>query len=147
MVLHLVVNNSRISIDKETLKVPVIVIGVPTIIDSSIIVADTINFMLKKFSYDKNNINNKQDKLKFKIDYKDYDKDLDKDEKKYLLGIVGTLSEDELQRLVFEVLNPIDYNYMVTPKEIDFLIDKLSLLIGHGLNMALHSVKRSYSDV
>ena len=70
-----------------------------------------------------------------------------KDEKKYLLGIVGTLSEDELQRLVFEVLNPIDYNYMVTPKEIDFLIDKLSLLIGHGLNMALHSVKRSYSDV
>ena len=134
-------------IDKETLKVPVIVIGVPTIIDSSIIVADTINFMLKKFSYDKNNINNKQDKLKFKIDYKDYDKDLDKDEKKYLLGIVGTLSEDELQRLVFEVLNPIDYNYMVTPKEIDFLIDKLSLLIGHGLNMALHSVKRSYSDV
>ena len=141
------VNNSRISIDKETLKVPVIVIGVPTIIDSSIIVADTINFMLKKFSYDKNNINNKQDKLKFKIDYKDYDKDLDKDEKKYLLGIVGTLSEDELQRLVFEVLNPIDYNYMVTPKEIDFLIDKLSLLIGHGLNMALHSVKRSYSDV
>ena len=36
---------------------------------------------------------------------------------------------------------------MVTPKEIDFLIDKLSLLIGHGLNMALHSVKRSYSDV
>jgi len=37
------------------------------------------------------------------------------------------------------MLNPIDYNYMVTPKEIDFLIDKLSLLIGHGLNMALHN--------
>lgn len=141
------VNNARISIEKETINVPVIVIGVPTIIDSAVIVSNTISYMLKKFSYDKNNFNNKQDKLKVKIDYKDYDKDLDKNEKKFLLGIIGTLEEDELQKLVFEVLNPIDYNYMVTPKEIDFLIDKLSLLIGHGLDSSLHKVKRSYDNI
>ena len=141
------VNNSRISIDKETMNIPVLVIGVPTIIDSAVIVSNTISYMLKKFSYDKNNFNNKLDKLKVKIDYKDYDKDLDKDEKKFLLGIVGTLSEEELQHLVFEVLNPIDYNYMVTPKEIDFLIDKLALLIGHGLDSSLHRINRNYDNI
>ena len=41
-------------------------------------------------------------------------------------------------KLVVEVLNPIDYNYMVTPKEIDFLIDKMSLLLGKGINYSLN---------
>ena len=29
---------------------------------------------------------------------------------------------------------------MVTPKEVDFLIEKLSNLIGNGLNEALHNI-------
>ena len=28
---------------------------------------------------------------------------------------------------------------MVTPKEVDFLIEKLSLIIGNGINKALHN--------
>ena len=132
------VNNSRITLSEETLGVKTIVVGVPTIIDSSVIVADTIKYMLKKFSYDKNNINNKSNKLKYKINYKEYDKELNIKDKELLLGIVGTLNEEELMHLVVEVLSPIDYNFMVTPKEIDFIIEKLSLLIGKGLNKALH---------
>ena len=132
------VNNSRLSISEETINKKVIVIGIPTIIDSSVIVTNTIKYMLKKFSYDKNNINNKKDKLKYKIDYKDYEKDLTEEDKEYLLGIVGTLTDEELMKLVIEVLNPIDYNFMVTPKEIDFLIEKMALLIGKGLNKSLN---------
>ena len=132
------VNNSRLSISEDTINKKVIVIGVPTIIDSSVIVTNTIKYMLKKFSYDKNNINNKKDKLKYKIDYKDYEKDLTEEDKEYLLGIVGTLTDEELMKLVIEVLNPIDYNFMVTPKEIDFLIEKMALLIGKGLNKSLN---------
>ena len=132
------VNNSRISISKEILNIPVIVIGIPTIIDSSVIVANTIKYMMKKFSYDKDNIDNKKDKLKYKIDYKEYEKELSTKEKEYLLGIVGNLNEQELMKLVVEVLNPIEYNYMVTPKEIDFLIEKMSLLLGKGLNSSLN---------
>ena len=132
------VNNSRLSISEETINKKVIVIGIPTIIDSSVIVTNTIKYMLKKFSYDKNNINNKKDKLKYKIDYKDYEKDLTEEDKEYLLGIVGTLSDEKLMKLVIEVLNPIDYNFMVTPKEIDFLIEKMALLIGKGLNKSLN---------
>ena len=132
------VNNSRLSISEETINKKVLVIGIPTIIDSSVIVTNTIKYMLKKFSYDKNNINNKKDKLKYKIDYKDYEKELSKEDKEYLLGIVGTLTDEELMKLVIEVLNPIDYNFMVTPKEIDFLVDKMALLIGKGLNKSLN---------
>ena len=133
------VDNSRKELNQKTLGIPVIAIGVPTIIDSSVIVADTITYMLKKFSYEKNNINNKKDKLKTKIDYRNFNKELSLDDKKLVLGIVGTLDQYQLMNLVIEVLNPIEYNYMVTPKEIDLIIDKLSLIIGNGLNQALHS--------
>ena len=30
---------------------------------------------------------------------------------------------------------------MVTPKEIDFIIEKLSLLISKGINTTLHNIK------
>ena len=139
------VDNSRVKISKEILNIPTIAIGIPTIIDSAVIVSDTIKYLLKKFSYDKNNIDNKVDKFKTKIDYTKNDKELNDEDKKELLGIVGTLSEEELLQLVFEVLSPIDYDYMVTPKEIDFLIDKLSLLIGKGLNNSLHQNKIIYT--
>ena len=99
--------------------------------------------MIDKFSYDKENINNKKDKLKCKIDYRNYKTELTKEDKEYLLGIVGTLNEKELMKLVVEVLNPIDYNYMVTPKEIDFLIEKMSLLLGKGINYALNKKYKS----
>lgn len=137
------VGNSRTKISQENMNVPVIAIGVPTIIDSAVIVSDTIKYLMKKFSYDKNNINNKINKFKSKIDYTKYDKDLNKEDKKELLGIIGTLNDEELLQLVFEVLSPTDYDYMVTPKEIDFLVDKLSLLIGKGLNGSLHNKKIS----
>ena len=57
-----------------------------------------------------------------------------KKSKKELLGLVGTLNEEELQKLLYEVLNPIGYNLMVTPKEIDFVIEKLSSVISKTIN-------------
>ena len=51
-----------------------------------------------------------------------------------MLGLVGLLSEEELINLIYEVLTPIGYDLMVTPKEIDFLIEKLSDVISYGIN-------------
>jgi len=48
------------------------------------------------------------------------------------------LDEDEIKSLIYEVLSPINYNLMVTPKEVDFIIDKLSYVIGEGINKTLH---------
>ena len=58
--------------------------------------------------------------------------------KKNLLGIIGTLTNEETKQLIFEVLSPIGYNLMVTPKEIDFQIKKISELIANGINNALN---------
>ena len=55
-----------------------------------------------------------------------------------LLGLVGSLNSYERNQLFYEVLNPIGYNLMVTPKEIDFVIEKLSCLISSSLNEVVH---------
>ncbi len=136
------VGNTRSALTKETLNVPVITIGVPTIIDSVTIVIDTLNYILKKISYDKDNINNPRNKMAITKDYENYNKELTDSEKEKILGLIGTLDEESLKSLLNEVLNPLDYNFMVTPKEIDFLIDKLSNLLSSGINKTLHKIKR-----
>ena len=72
------------------------------------------------------------------INYLNFKSEENKESKKNLLGLVGTLSETELKKLINEVLTPIGYNLIVSPKEIDFLIDKLANVIGNGINRALH---------
>ena len=57
-----------------------------------------------------------------------------------LFGLIGKLNSDEIKILINEVLNPIGYNLMVTPKEIDFVIDKLSTLISSSVNETLHEI-------
>lgn len=55
-----------------------------------------------------------------------------------LLGIVGSLNEMEIKQLILEVLTPIGYNLMVTPKEVDFIVEKLATVLGEGINISLH---------
>ena len=61
-------------------------------------------------------------------------------EKKDVLGVIGELSDTEQKNLINEVLTSINYNFIVTPKEIDFVIDKLSTIIGNGINKCLHDI-------
>ncbi|MGM9882282.1 MAG: GPR endopeptidase [Bacilli bacterium] len=133
------VGNMRKEISFDTLKVPVIAIGVPTVVESSIIVYDTINYLFKHISYIKSN--QSKNKLIFsRSNYLDKikDKDLSKKEKREMAGILGELSENDKRSLINEVLSSLNYNFIVTPKEIDFLIDKLSLAIAGGINNSLH---------
>ena len=55
-----------------------------------------------------------------------------------MLGIIGNFKEEELKELIFEVLTPIGYNLIVTPKEIDFIVEILSDIISSGINASLH---------
>ena len=133
------IGNSRKEISYETLKIPCIAIGVPTVVDAITIVSDTINYMHKHYTYSKLNINNPLNKLMaYSPNYLKEKITLNKKDKETLLGIVGTLEENEVKQLLFEVLTPIGFNLMVTPKEVDFLVEKLSLIIGNGINKALH---------
>ena len=131
------VYNNRKEISYETLGVPVLAIGVPTVLDAATIVSDTINYMCKKYSYDKKNINNPVNRLIVNKNYLE-ENIYDIEDRKKLLGLIGNLNDEEIKRLAFEVLNPIGYNLMVTPKEIDFLIKKLGEVIGNGINRSIH---------
>ena len=76
--------NNRFEISKETLGLPVIAIGIPTVVDATTIVSNTINYIFRHFSYEKENIDNKKLKLDPTINrnYKDHDKTLNKEERK-----------------------------------------------------------------
>jgi exodeoxyribonuclease V alpha subunit len=55
--------------------------------------------------------------------------------------IVDTFHEDtDKKSLIAEVLTSVNYNFIVTPKEVDFVIDKLSMIIGNGINKCLHDI-------
>ena len=135
------IGNKRKEISKKTIGIPVIAIGVPTVVDAAVIVSDTMNYMFQNYAYNKKIETNKISKFISKpVNYLDKNIDLNIEDKKSFLGIVGTLSNEELLKLTYEVLTPIGYNLMVTPKEIDFVIDKLSDVISYGINHTLHDI-------
>lgn len=107
------VGNKRMSLDKETLGVPVIAIGVPTVVDAATLVNDTMDCLIDTF------LNQAKTGNEF---YKMLE-ELDKEEK-YLL--------------INEVLNPYVGNMFVTPKEVDSVIDRLTNIISNAINIALH---------
>lgn len=134
------VYNNRKEISTDTLKIPVIAIGVPTVVESSVIVNESINYLLKHISYIKNNTEiNKLSPLHFDnyID-KIRNLELSQSDKKKLMGLVGTLGEIEKRNLIKEVMSAVNYDLIVCPKEVDFLIDKISDVISSSLNNALH---------
>lgn len=137
------VGNKRKEISKETLGIPVMAIGVPTVVDAVTITSDTIDFLLKHFGRE---WEEKDDPSKSLTpagmsfgEKRLTDEDLPDEEKRQtFLGIVGNLSDDEKRKLITEVLTPIGHNLMVTPKEVDgFMIDMASL-IANGVNAAMH---------
>ena len=138
------VGNMRGEISFDTLGVPTIVIGVPTVVFSSIIVYDTMDYLFKHISYIKNNMNmNKLIVNRYNYKDKISDRDLSFDEKRDLAGLFGTLSDSDRMNLINEVLNGLDYNFIVTPKEVDFQIDRLSDVISCGINRYIHDTKVS----
>ena len=134
------IGNNRKEISQKTIGIPVIAIGVPTVVSSTTIVYDTLEYLFKHISYIKENENlNKLTFIKSKK-YKDKikDKKLTEEEQNTLLGLFGSLNKNEKRLLINEVLTDIDLDLIVTPSEIDFLIDKLSNLIASAINNSLH---------
>ena len=137
------IGNTRKEISKDTLNIPVYAIGVPTVSSASIIVRDTINFIYKNYAFNKEYIKKSSSKLSFNVNYlKKEIKENDSD-KKELLGFIGTLDNEELDMLLNEVLNPIGYNFMVTPKEIDFIIKKMSNIVSNSINNSVHKIDKN----
>jgi spore protease len=107
------IGNKRKGLTKEILNVPVIAIGVPTVVYASTIVNNSIDLMVSHFQKE----TNKSDQI---------------------LGMLNHLDENERLLLVREVLNPLGQDLLVTPKEIDQFIEDVANIIASGLNAALH---------
>ena len=103
------VDNTRKEISKNTLGIPVIALGIPTVVDAATIAADSLTLLIQEVQNngESNNFLNK-------------------------------LQEEDKYNLIKEVLSPEEYNFIVTPKEIDGLIEKMKDVIARGINFAVN---------
>jgi len=107
------IGNKRKGLTKEILGVPVIAIGVPTVVYASTIVSSCIELMVSHFKRETNN-------------------------SQQILGLLDGIQEHERLELIREVLTPVGHDLLVTPKEIDTFIEDIANIIASGLNAALH---------
>lgn len=107
------VGNKRMELSRQTLGVPVIAIGVPTVVDAATMANDTIDLVMDSLIRQSSKGS----------DFYNMMKGIDRDEK---------------YQLIQEVLNPYIGSLIVTPKEIDDIIERVSKVIANGLNIALH---------
>jgi spore protease len=107
------IGNKRKGLTKDILGVPVIAIGVPTVVYASTIVNSSIDLMIAHFQQQTSRANQ-------------------------IMGMLDQLREEERLELVREVLNPLGQDLLVTPKEIDQFIEDVANIIANGLNAALH---------
>jgi spore protease len=107
------IGNKRRGLTRDVLGVPVIAIGVPTVVYASTIVNNTFDML---FEHMKKHTQATAP----------------------LFGVLGNLQEQERLQLVKEVLQPIGHDLLVTPKEIDKFMEDMANVIASGLNAALH---------
>lgn len=102
------VGNTRKEISINTLNIPVIAIGIPTVVETAVVVNDALDVFIEKLQQEANS--------------NDY---------------LNKLKEEDNYEKIKEALLPKDYNFIVTPKEIDELIFHMSSVVSKGINMAL----------
>jgi spore protease len=105
--------NKRTPLNQETLGVPVIAIGVPTVVDAATLVNDTMDNLLHTLTQSIT-------------------------EGKNFFDALENMESDERYALIREVLDPESGNMFVTPKEVDIIITRLAHIIANALNIALH---------
>lgn len=138
------VGNKRKELSKEVLGIPVIAVGIPTVVDAVSITSDTIDFVLKHFGREIREQDSPKRRLapagmSFGEKRKLTEEDMPgPQERQQYMGIIGSLEEEEKRQLISEVLGPLGYNLMVTPKEVDDFIEDMGNVLAQGLNAALH---------
>ena len=102
------VGNKRFGLTKESLGVPVIAIGVPTVVHATTIAMDTIDTLQEHASFGR------------------YFKSMEH------------LSDADRRTIVSQVLPEALGDLMVTPKEVDRFIEDIGVVVAGGINQAMH---------
>ncbi|MBS5824509.1 MAG: GPR endopeptidase [Clostridium argentinense] len=106
------IGNKRMELSESTLGVPVIAIGVPTVVDAATLANDTIDLVIDDLT----------DEATSGGDF---------------YKILQSLDRNEKQSLIRETLGVKMASLVVTPKDIDMVIDSVSKIIANGINIAL----------
>ena len=106
------VGNKRKGLNREYLGVPVIAVGVPTVVDAATVANDTIELLIENI----------------RSSAKDGSA---------ISGIADTFDTEHRYPLIKEVLTPYVGDLIVTPKEVDGIIEEVSLIIADVVNSAL----------
>jgi spore protease len=135
------VGNKRKELSKETLGIPVIAIGVPTVVDAVTITANTIDYLLKYFNNKLEAKDRPSENIIFNEKMNFSDAVLPSvANTKLFLGEFGNLSDVQKANLISTVLTPNGLNMMVTPKEVDIDINDLSEVISSAIDRSLHTI-------
>ena len=102
------VGNTRKDLSQDTLGIPVIALGIPTVVEAATIAADSLDLFIKKVQ-----------------------------EQAQSNEFLNKLQEEDKYEMIKEVLAPEDYNFIVTPKEIDDLIENMKDIVARGINFAV----------
>ena len=102
------VGNTRKELSQNTLNIPVIALGIPTVVESAVLVNDCLNLFISK--------------LQEEAKSNDY---------------LNQLKEQDNYEEIKEALMPNGYNMIVTPKEIDELIENMKDVVSRGINFAV----------
>ena len=102
------VGNTRQEISQTTLGIPVIALGIPTVVELATLVSDGIDIFI--------------DRLQEKAESNES---------------LNKLQQNDKYEEVKEALNVGDYNMIVTPKEIDDLIENMKDIVARGINFAV----------
>lgn len=108
------VGNHRHGLDQESLGIPVVAIGIPTVVDAATIVNDTMNSLMDVLE---------QNGLYREV----YDS-------------VKSFDHQEKYLLMRELMDPEMANMFVTPKDIDETIGKISYTISEAINSVCHEI-------
>ena len=100
--------NTRKELSERTLGIPVLALGIPTVVESAVLVNDCLDLFIEKLQQEAKS-NDYLNKLKDQDNYEE----------------------------IKEALNPTDYNMIVTPKEIDELIKNMADIVSRGINMSV----------
>ena len=102
------VENTRKELTEESLGVPVIAMGIPTVVELATLISEGIDIFI--------------DKLNEKSKSNEY---------------LDSLKENDKYEEVKDALNTRQYNMIVTPKEIDELIINMAEIIAKGINLSV----------
>ena len=102
------VGNTRKELSQNTLGIPVIALGIPTVVENAVLVNEALDLFISKLQ-NEGRSNDYLNELQQKDNYEE----------------------------IKEALNPGDYNMIVTPKEIDELIENMKNIVARGINYAL----------